>query len=181
MTDPSSYAMFVETEVPEGELIISRTDLEGTITYANETFAAISGYRPEELVGRSHNILRHPDMPKSVFRQMWKTIRAGAPWEGYVKNMRKDRGYYWVYATVSGVYREGELVEYKSLRAFVPEAKRIAMQERYDAMRREEGDRIRLVAYVPAEVYRRLAGLAEAEGIGLDRIIARQLGRFPAE
>ena len=77
-----SYDMFIETEIPKDELIISRTDLKGIITYANETFAKISGYEVDELIGKPHNILRHPDMPKSVFKDLWDTIKTGKSWSG---------------------------------------------------------------------------------------------------
>jgi PAS domain S-box-containing protein len=110
----------IETMVPEEELIISRTDLKGIITYVNETFAKISGYDPDELIGKPHNIVRHPDMPRGVFEDLWQTIQAKEQWTGVVKNLRKDKGFYWVRALVSGVYKEGELVEYKSLRTPIP-------------------------------------------------------------
>jgi len=71
----TSFDMFIETLVPHNELIISRTDLNGIITYVNETFAEISGYTPEELIGKPHNIVRHPDMPKSVYADLWKSLR----------------------------------------------------------------------------------------------------------
>ena len=70
--------------------IVSKTDLKGNIIYANDKFCKISGYTREELEGHSHNIVRHPDMDKKVFRQMWETIRAGKIWEGRVKNKKKD-------------------------------------------------------------------------------------------
>jgi len=72
----------------------------------------------------AYNILRHPDMSKSVYAQLWETIKAEKTWQGYVKNLRKDKGYYWVYAEVSGVYKDGELLEYKSIRSWVPKEKR---------------------------------------------------------
>ena len=89
----TTYQMFVETAVPHNQLIISRTNLQGIITYANETFADISGYSVEELVGQPHNIVRHPDMPKSIFGEVWKTLHNEEIWRGYVKNLRKDGGY----------------------------------------------------------------------------------------
>jgi len=144
----TSFDMFIETEVPENELIISRTDLSGVITYVNETFAHISGYEPEELIGKPHNIIRHPDMPKSAFADLWETIKAGKTWEGYVKNLRKDKGYYWVYARISQVIKDGKVVEYKSLREPVSREKRIEMQRLYDKMRAEEEGTSRVVMYV---------------------------------
>ena len=147
----TSFNMFLETEVPDDELIISRTDLKGNITYANETFAMISGYDPDELIGKSHNIVRHPDMPKSVFKELWATLGRGENWQGFVKNRRKDGGYYWVHAEVSGVYKDGKLVEYKSLRTPIENETKINMQNRYDTMRKEEEKSSRIVMYVSDE------------------------------
>ncbi len=138
----------IETVVPEDELIISRTDLRGIITYVNETFAAISGYTSEELIGKPHNVIRHPDMPSAVFKELWQTLQAGKKWGGYVKNMRSDTGFYWVYAEVSAVYKEGELVEYKSIRTPIRSEEKLEYQKRYDAMRREAGERERIVKYM---------------------------------
>jgi len=76
--------------------IISQTDLKGVITYANRAFAQVSAYSVSELVGKPHNIVRHPDMPKVVFEKMWSTLKAGQVWNGLVKNLRKDGRYYWV-------------------------------------------------------------------------------------
>ncbi len=159
-----TWDMFVETEVPKDELIISRTDLKGIITYANETFAHISGYEPEELIGKPHNILRHPDMPKRIFKELWDTIKAGDIWSGYVKNMRKDRGYYWVYAEVSGVYKDGKLVEYKSMRSWVPKEKRIQMQNFYDKIRLEDKENVRAVCYLDVDTYEKLIQKSQEQG-----------------
>ncbi len=147
----TSFDMFIETEVPKDELIISRTDLDGVITYVNETFAQISGYKPEELIGRPHNVIRHPDMPKSVFHELWKSVKNEQTWSGYVKNLRKDRGYYWVHAQISGVYKDGKLVEYKSIREPVERTKKIEMQNIYDKMRKEEEGSCRVVLYTSCD------------------------------
>lgn len=143
----------IETEVPEGEVIISRTDLRGIITYANETFADISGYGVDELIGKPHSILRHPDMPRAAFEHMWKTLKEGNMWQGYVKNMRKDGGYYWVYAEVSGVYKDNVLVEYKSMRSPISNETKEKMQRKYDEMKLKNKDMIRVIRYVPFEEY----------------------------
>ena len=166
-----SYDMFIETEIPKDELIISRTDLKGIITYANETFAKISGYEVDELIGKPHNILRHPDMPKSVFKDLWDTIKTGKSWSGYVKNLRKDRGFYWVYAEISGVYKDGELVEYKSMRSFVPKEKRIEMQNLYDKMRKEAGENVRCVSYIKASLYDNLIKKAKEKNISVEKLL----------
>jgi aerotaxis receptor len=106
----------VETVVPDGVFIYSQTDLRGIITEANEAFAHLSGYRVEEMVGKPHNLIRHPDMPKEAFADLWKSLKAGRPWQGVVKNRRKDGGYYWVLANASPVREEGRVVGYQSLR-----------------------------------------------------------------
>lgn len=143
----------IQTIVPEDEIIISRTDLNGIITYVNETFAQISGYQVEELIGKSHNILRHPDMPKILFEHMWKTLKSGKMWQGYVKNMRKDGGYYWVYAEVSGVYKENILVEYKSMRSPVSLEIIEKMQKAYDKIKLKQKDKIRVIQYLSYDEY----------------------------
>ncbi len=170
-----TFDMFIETEVPEDEVIISRTDLRGVITYVNDTFAKISGYTGEELIGRPHNILRHPDMPKSVYKELWDTIKAEKSWSGYVKNMRKDRGYYWVYAEVSGVYKDGKLVEYKSIRSPVERDMRVEMQRVYDKMREKEHEDWRTVMYLPYETGLKLIDEAKKRGVEVEELIAQLL------
>ena len=137
----------IETEVPKNELIISRTDLKGNITYANETFAQISGYELDTLIGKPHNIVRHPDMPNRIFADLWEKLQSGNKWNGYVKNLRKDKGYYWVYAQISGVYKDGELVEYKSIRSPISFEDKVKYQKEYDNLREKYHERIRVVTY----------------------------------
>lgn len=112
-----------EVPFPEGLLIVSRTDLRGIITHANDAFIQISGYRKEELIGASHCVLRHPDMPKRVFGDLWQTISAGKKWQGYIKNLRKDGAHYWVFATVVPNIRAGTVVGYTSVRRQPAKAK----------------------------------------------------------
>ena len=137
----------IETEVPDDELIISRTDLKGNITHANDVFCEISGYSIDELRGKAHSIVRHPDMPASVFADLWETITDKKQWHGIVKNIRKDGGFYWVDAIVSGVYKNGELVEFKSLRTPVSYEDKLKHQKLYDKIRQENGEKIRKVIY----------------------------------
>ena len=105
-----------EVPYPDGRMIVSRTDLNGVITHANQAFIDISAYEKEELIGSPQCILRHPDIPRSVFEQMWQTIQSGQSWFGYVKNLRKDGRYYWVYASVNPNFRDGKIVAYTSVR-----------------------------------------------------------------
>ena len=106
----------IETPFPEGKLIVSRTDLAGVITDMNQAFVDMSGYAADELLGAPHHILRHPEMPGPAFADLWDTVLAGEKWHGYVKNLRRDGGFYWVYATVIPNVRNGELVGYTSVR-----------------------------------------------------------------
>lgn len=118
-TDGSSRAVYtteVEMPFPEGRLIVSSTDLTGIITHANDAFVEMSGYAREVLIGAPHHILRHPDMPKIAFKGLWDTITAGQKWHGYVKNLRQDGAFYWVYATAVPNVREGVIVGYTSVR-----------------------------------------------------------------
>ena len=102
--------------------IVSKTDKSGHITYANDEFCKISGYAREELIGKAHNILRHPDMPKSAFKTMWKTILAKKSWSGIVKNRTKDGGNYIVEVTINPILNEkGEIEEFIAIRNNITE------------------------------------------------------------
>ena len=93
--------------ISEG-VIVSQTDVDGVITYANRLFCEVSGYKVSELVGKPHNIIRHPDMPAAIFAKMWETIKGGQAWNGLVKNLRKDGQYYWVETEILPVRAEDE-------------------------------------------------------------------------
>lgn len=95
-----------EEHIFEGRAIISQTDTKGVIVFANRKFCEISGYSSEELIGQPHNIIRHPDMPKAAFAQMWETIASGQSWHGIVKNLRKDGLYYWVETEITPLHDE---------------------------------------------------------------------------
>lgn len=110
----------IETPFPQGKKIISITDAAGYITHANTTFVDMSGYTRDELMGMPHYILRHPDMPKAAFAGLWDSLAETGKWQGYVKNLRKDGGYYWVFANVFSLFRHGELVGYTSTRTPAP-------------------------------------------------------------
>lgn len=136
-----------ETIVPKDELIVSRTDLKGNITYANDTFAQISAYEVDELIGKPHNCVRHPDMPKSVFKDLWEKLQTTGKWEGVIKNLRKDQGFYWVYAEISGVYKDGELIEYKSIRTPISFEDKVKYQLKYDQMKKNSNEPTRRIIY----------------------------------
>ncbi len=107
----------IEHAVQEGGFLVSMTDLESNITYVNDEFARISGFTRDELLGQPHNLVRHPDMPPAVFADMWATLKAGRPWQGFVKNRCKNGDFYWVDANVSPVREHGAVTGYVSIRS----------------------------------------------------------------
>ncbi len=101
----------------EDDFIVSKTDTKGIITYCNRIFIDYSGYSEEELLGTQHNIIRHPDMPRAVFKLLWDTIAEKKEIFAYVKNMSKDGGFYWVYANVTASLDQSEkILGYHSVR-----------------------------------------------------------------
>ena len=101
----------------EGDFIVSKTDTRGIITYGNPIFIEFSGYTEQELLGSQHNIIRHPDMPRSAFKLAWETIEAGKEFFGYIKNMSKDGGFYWVFTHITPDFGPGgKIVGYYSVR-----------------------------------------------------------------
>jgi aerotaxis receptor len=92
----------------DGRTLISETDTKGVITYVNRKFVEMSGYSAKEAIGQPHSILRHPDMPKAAFEEMWKVVQSGKMWEGYVKNLRKDGKFYWVIVNIIPKYDEND-------------------------------------------------------------------------
>jgi len=106
-----------ERMMRDNDFIVSKTDLKGRITYANKIFIEFSGYSQDELLNSQHNIIRHPDMPRAVFNLLWETLESGQEFNGYVKNMSKDGGFYWVFANVTPSYDNNKkLIGYYSVR-----------------------------------------------------------------
>ncbi len=128
----------IETSFPEGNLIVSRTDTKGKIIACNKAFCDMSGFSKDELIGQEHYILRHPDMPAAAFKDLWATVGKGKHWHGYVKNLRKDGGYYWVYATVIPNIRDGKIIGYSSIRRKPSRAKIHEHNELYKKMKLQE-------------------------------------------
>lgn len=124
-----------EHPIPEGVVLVSKTDLKGVITYCNQAFLDVSGYGERELLGASHNLVRHPDVPPEIFADLWKTIRAGNPWNGIVKNRCKNGDYYWVEANVTPLLDEGRAVGYVSLRYRASEEQIAAAELAYRSVR----------------------------------------------
>jgi len=106
IVEPTNTEIFFE----EDDIIVSKTDLKGRITYANQTFCRIAGYSEAELLGQPHSIIRHPDMPRAVFKLLWDTLVEGREIFAYVKNMAKNGIYYWVFAHVTPSYDDNRNV-----------------------------------------------------------------------
>ena len=123
-----------EIMLDDTSLLVSETDSKGKIIYVNDTFLEISEYQLKELVGQPHNIIRHPDMPSSAFKDLWSTIKKGEVWEGFVKNYTKNKNYYWVYATV---FPYGDN-HYLSVRKMATRDEIAKYEKIYKTMRQEE-------------------------------------------
>jgi PAS domain S-box-containing protein len=114
---PAIHPTRIERFFDEGEIIVSKTDSRGVITYANRVFLQIAGYTEDEILGQAHNIIRHPDMPRCVFDLLWKTIASGREIFAYVKNLTKSGDYYWVFAHVTPTFDDqGNISGYHSNR-----------------------------------------------------------------
>ena len=122
-----------EVHFPSNTYLVSRTDLKGIITYANDAFVEISGFSRDELLGKNHNLVRHPDMPEAAFKDLWATVKSGLPWRGLVKNRCKNGDYYWVEAFVVPLKKDGQITGYMSVRTPAAGAKRSMAEAAYAA------------------------------------------------
>ncbi len=119
--------------------IVSRTDLKGNITFANKAFCTLSGYDKDELIGSPHSIVRHPDMPKAAFKEMWDTIKNNQKWHGFVKNLRKDGKYYWTEAFIEPLFDEdGKKIGYIAARKPVGPKDKEEFEEKYKQIKEKE-------------------------------------------
>ncbi|WP_435628367.1 SpoIIE family protein phosphatase [Candidatus Ferrigenium straubiae] len=141
----------IESQMPDGVIMVTKTDLKGVITYCNQTFVDINGRSREEIIGAPHNVVRHPDMPPEVFADLWKTIKANKPWQGIVKNRRKDGSFYWAVSNVTPLLEKGKTVGYVSFRYKATQEQIDSASEAYREIRKgsprlriEEGNIIRI-------------------------------------
>jgi aerotaxis receptor len=123
-----------EVTLNQEDELVSTTDLRGVITYSNDVFCNISGYKLDELVGENHNLVRHPDMPHAAFKDLWNNLKAGRNWRGAVKNRCKDGRYYWVDAYVTPIFENGELVGYQSVRVKLADKDKDSAIEAYKTL-----------------------------------------------
>ena len=125
----------IEYKFPVSDRLISGTDIQGNIIYCNEAFIEVSGFTEKELIGKPHNLIRHPDMPSPVFKEMWQTISSGQVWMGLVKNRRKNGDYYWVSAFVTPVFENNKVVGYESVRSVPQESQKQRAEKAYQRIR----------------------------------------------
>lgn len=133
-----------EVEFPPEDILVSRTDAGGRITFVNQAFIAISGFTEDELLGAPHNLVRHPHMPKEAFADLWATVKAGRPWEGLVKNRCKNGDHYWVRANVTPQMEDGKLAACISIRSKPSRDEVAAAEALYSRMRSGEAKDIKL-------------------------------------
>ncbi|MNJ95874.1 Aerotaxis receptor [compost metagenome] len=163
----------------DGSSLVSKTDTKGRITYVNPAFMEASGFQEEELIGKPHNLIRHPDMPEEAFGDMWQTLKAGLPWTGMVKNRRKNGDFYWVNANVTPVRENNEIVAFMSVRS-KPSREQVegagAIYARFKADQ-AKGLAIKRGAVVSTGIFGKLAalrdiGLGTRIGLGMLTLIA---------
>ena len=119
--DAPSIITDIEKPFDKNDLIISRTDKRGTIIQCNAIFAKMSGWTEDEIMGSNHNLIRHPDMPQLAYKLVWDIIKDKGEFFGYVKNLRKDGGYYWVFAYIVGEWDDnGNFINFTSYRRYAP-------------------------------------------------------------
>lgn len=123
-----------EVKMREGSILVSKTDLKGIITYVNRDFCEISGFSEAELIGKNHNMVRHPDMPAAAFQWLWDDLKAELPWTAPVKNRAKNGDYYWVNANVTPIRENGKIVEYMSVRTRPSDAEIAAAEQLYQSI-----------------------------------------------
>ncbi|HEX8403455.1 MAG TPA: methyl-accepting chemotaxis protein [Duganella sp.] len=128
-----------EVDVLDDQAIVSKTDLNGNITYVNPYFTQISGYTEAELIGAPQNILRHPDMPAEAFADLWGSIQSGTPWTGIVKNRCKNGDYYWVRANITPIRENGKTTGYMSVRVRAERGQIAIAEQAYRALRGGSG------------------------------------------
>lgn len=145
MVTSSLHTTDTEVEFADDIQLVSTTDLKGDITYANPAFCQVAGYRLEEMLGQHHNLVRHPDMPKAAFADLWAHLQAGKPWRGMVKNRCKDGRFYWVDAYVTPIYEDGKMVGYQSVRCRPAAEHKARASQMYKTLKaRETGSAIHM-------------------------------------
>lgn len=155
----------------EGDIIVSKTDVKGRIRYANRTFYAISGFSERELDGEPHSIIRHPDMPRAVFKLLWERVLGGVEVFAYVKNMTKTGDHYWVFAHVTPSFDSGGAIDgFHSNRRVPRRAALDAIQPLYDRLARVEASHANAKEGLAAS-YRHFTDFIEAQRTTYDELV----------
>ena len=136
----------VEYPIADDAMIVSKTDQKGKLVYFNKQFVDASGFTEAELLGQPHNIVRHPDMPSEAFEDLWTTIKTGMPWAGAVKNRRKNGDFYWVRASVTPIWEDGQIAGYMSIRTKLPAAQRTEAEQVYAQIREKRAHKYTVTA-----------------------------------
>lgn len=161
----------VERPFSDDEIIVSKTDLKGRVTYVNDVFVRVAVYPRAELMGAAHSIIRHPDMPRCVYQLMWDTIQAGREMFAYVVNLAKNGDHYWVFAHVTPTFdAAGAITGYHSNRRTVKRSALPAVEELYARLRRVEGKENRKRDAVEAGM-RELSAYLERRGQTYDEFV----------
>ena len=136
----------IEYPLNDDTQIVSKTDAKGKLVYFNQQFVDASGFTEAELMGQPHNIVRHPDMPPEAFDDLWTTIKAGMPWTGAVKNRRKNGDFYWVRASATPIWENGQIAGYMSIRTKLPAEQRAEAEHVYALIRAKKAQKYSVTA-----------------------------------
>ena len=128
-----------EVRLRPGRFVVTKTNLKGIITYVNQAFIETTGFSEQELVGKNHNVIRHPDMPPAVFQELWDTLKADKPWTGIVKNRCKNGDFYWVQANITPIHEGGRTTGYMSVRTTPSRTQIEAAESLYRKLRESGG------------------------------------------
>jgi len=171
MTSKNAALTGHERRFGADEIIVSKTNLKGIITYANDVFLRISGFSEDELLGRPHNVVRHPDMPRCVYRLLWQRIAAGHEIFAYVVNRARNGDHYWVFAHVTPVFGpDGAIAGYHSSRR-LPERGAVTAASGLYALLREEETRHRSPADGMKAATERLDDILRGKGMSYDEFV----------
>jgi PAS domain S-box-containing protein len=161
----------IENVLGEEELIVSKTDLKGRITYANDVFVRLAKYSYSELMGAPHSLIRHPDMPRCVFKLLWDTLQSGQEIFAYVVNLAKDGSHYWVFAHVTPTLDDrGNIVGYHSNRRRPDRAPIERITPIYNALSAEEARHANAKDGMRAS-FDMMVGLLKEQGVGYDEFV----------
>ena len=154
-----------EVRMRDDQFLVSKTDLKGILTFVNPDFIEVSGFTEKELIGKNHNMVRHPDMPPAAFEDLWTTVKSGKPWTGFVKNRCKNGDYYWVDANVTPITENGRVIGYMSVRNKPTRAQITAAEELYQKI--NAGKKVKQPLLERINVFNRMRAWQKLSIVGL--------------